>query len=201
MNESKLDFVFYGGRPCLDLYNTVRRRKDVQTDTQDLLDNAEAFKRWVLKAQTKSDWSNLIPPLSENVKDIELTDHKAAEQIKHQAILLRDIVARFLHKNYTQKDIEVVNQLSKLRPIWNLSTDDNELSVLANLDLEGVLGLIAEDIIQLISSEQSNRIKECAHERCGIVFLDKSRGNNRNWCSMKTCGNRAKVARFSDKNS
>ncbi|WP_019673665.1 CGNR zinc finger domain-containing protein [Psychrobacter lutiphocae] len=40
-----------------------------------------------------------------------------------------------------------------------------------------------------------------AYERCGIVFLDKSRGNNRNWCSMKTCGNRAKVARFADKNN
>lgn len=199
MNEAKLDFVFYGGRPCLDLYNTVRRRKDVQTDTQDLLDNAEAFKRWVLKAQTKSDWFNLLPPLSPNVKEMHFKDNNRAEDVKNQAVLLRDIIGRFLHKDFSQKDIDAINQLSKLRPIWTLSTDDNKLSVQANLELEGVLGLIAEDIIQLTSSELSNRIKECAHERCGIVFLDKSRGNNRNWCSMKTCGNRAKVARFADK--
>lgn len=95
--------------------------------------------------------------------------------------------------------MEIVNQISRLRPTWALSLDHEVLSAQANLKLEGVMGLIAEDVIQLTSSDLSKRVKECAHERCGIIFLDKSRGNNRSWCSMKECGNRAKVARFAEK--
>lgn len=33
-------------------------------------------------------------------------------------------------------------------------------------------------------------------DRCGWFFLDTSRGRRRRWCSMKTCGNQAKAARF-----
>jgi predicted RNA-binding Zn ribbon-like protein len=31
-------------------------------------------------------------------------------------------------------------------------------------------------------------------ERCRMLFLDRSRGRRRRWCSMAECGNRAKVA-------
>jgi len=41
-------------------------------------------------------------------------------------------------------------------------------------------------------------IRECPGEDCGYLFRDTSRGRRR-WCSMKTCGNRAKVQRFRDR--
>lgn len=41
-------------------------------------------------------------------------------------------------------------------------------------------------------------IKECPAEDCGYLFRDSSRGRRR-WCSMATCGNRAKVHRFREK--
>ena len=31
---------------------------------------------------------------------------------------------------------------------------------------------------------------------CGWLFIDSSRGRRRRWCSMKTCGNQAKAARY-----
>ena len=37
------------------------------------------------------------------------------------------------------------------------------------------------------------RVRECAADDCAIVFYDESRSNNRRWCSMQRCGNRAKV--------
>lgn len=39
-------------------------------------------------------------------------------------------------------------------------------------------------------------VRECAGEGCGWLFLDTSRNHSRRWCSMKSCGNRAKVRRF-----
>jgi hypothetical protein len=36
-------------------------------------------------------------------------------------------------------------------------------------------------------------LKECADEECEAVFCDRSKNHSGRWCSMSTCGNRAKV--------
>lgn len=36
-------------------------------------------------------------------------------------------------------------------------------------------------------------LKECAGEDCSSVFFDHSKNHSGRWCSMSTCGNRAKV--------
>lgn len=39
------------------------------------------------------------------------------------------------------------------------------------------------------------RLRWCANRTCRWLFLDDSKGGTRRWCSMSTCGNRAKVQR------
>ncbi|MFG3477625.1 CGNR zinc finger domain-containing protein [Streptomyces sp. NPDC047980] len=39
------------------------------------------------------------------------------------------------------------------------------------------------------------RIRACAHSACVLHFFDTSRNGTRRWCSMATCGNRAKASR------
>lgn len=41
-----------------------------------------------------------------------------------------------------------------------------------------------------------SRLKECPGEGCGWVFLDTSRSGTRRWCSMGSCGARAKMRRY-----
>jgi predicted RNA-binding Zn ribbon-like protein len=36
-------------------------------------------------------------------------------------------------------------------------------------------------------------LKSCADENCRALFYDKSKNHSGRWCSMSTCGNRAKV--------
>jgi hypothetical protein len=36
-------------------------------------------------------------------------------------------------------------------------------------------------------------LKECAGDDCNAVFFDRSKNHSGRWCSMSTCGNRAKV--------
>ncbi len=43
--------------------------------------------------------------------------------------------------------------------------------------------------------QQGDRVKRCAGEACVLYFLDTSRNGTRRWCSMETCGARAKSAR------
>ena len=39
------------------------------------------------------------------------------------------------------------------------------------------------------------RLRECANDRCLWLFLDDSKNGTRRWCSMQSCGNRAKAHR------
>ena len=58
------------------------------------------------------------------------------------------------------------------------------------------LSTIARDAVQLLSHNDDGRIRECSADDCQLVFYDESRTNNRRWCSMQRCGNRAKVKAF-----
>jgi predicted RNA-binding Zn ribbon-like protein len=51
---------------------------------------------------------------------------------------------------------------------------------------------IARTAVALFAAD-AERIRGCAAEDCRLVFYDESRSNNRRWCSMQRCGNRAKV--------
>jgi predicted RNA-binding Zn ribbon-like protein len=55
---------------------------------------------------------------------------------------------------------------------------------------------IVKSAADLLVSAQLDRIRVCADPQCGWLFLDSSRNRSRRWCSMDTCGNRAKARRF-----
>jgi len=39
-----------------------------------------------------------------------------------------------------------------------------------------------------------DRVRECEDDRgCGFLFIDQSKNRSRRWCSMESCGNRAKA--------
>ena len=196
MNHPKLGFVFYGGCASLDLYNTLRRRKDPKSTTQDLLEQDDGLKKWFLKAQKKATWTSSIPSLSESAMSQQVSD-----KVQSQAIQVRGIIEKLINKNASSHEITKLNDLAQLRPHWELSLNDGLLIAKNTLDLEALLGYVAEDCIQLFTSNISTNIKECAQDRCGIMFLDRSNGAKRNWCSMKTCGNRAKALRSIERKS
>jgi predicted RNA-binding Zn ribbon-like protein len=47
----------------------------------------------------------------------------------------------------------------------------------------------------LLAGDRLTRVRLCANEKCGWLFLDDSKSANRRWCSMSSCGNRAKAHR------
>lgn len=47
----------------------------------------------------------------------------------------------------------------------------------------------------LLGSSAAQRLRQCAAERCDLLFLDNSRGGTRRFCSAQ-CQNRMKVAAF-----
>lgn len=62
--------------------------------------------------------------------------------------------------------------------------------------LDRMLWPILRSTAELLTSTDLKRIGECAGDRgCGYLFYDRSRNHSRRWCSMESCGNRAKVQR------
>ncbi len=51
-------------------------------------------------------------------------------------------------------------------------------------------------IWQLLTFPPAGLVRQCEADSCGGFFIDQSRAKPRRWCSMDSCGNRAKAARF-----
>lgn len=61
----------------------------------------------------------------------------------------------------------------------------------------GILPMIAVlwSAGDLLAGASRLRLRQCANPRCGWLFLDDSKAGTRRWCSMASCGNRAKAQR------
>jgi predicted RNA-binding Zn ribbon-like protein len=59
---------------------------------------------------------------------------------------------------------------------------------------DALLFPIAKAMAQVVCEEDFQHIKACEGQRCTLLFLDRTRGHARRWCSMSICGNRAKQA-------
>lgn len=64
------------------------------------------------------------------------------------------------------------------------------------VDLDWALWPVSRSAADLLTSEELARVGQCADDRgCGWLFIDTTRGGRRRWCSMESCGNRAKQRR------
>jgi predicted RNA-binding Zn ribbon-like protein len=58
-----------------------------------------------------------------------------------------------------------------------------------------ILWPVARSAADLLTGDEVALLRECAGEGCSWLFLDRSRNHRRKWCSMSSCGNRAKARR------
>ena len=65
--------------------------------------------------------------------------------------------------------------------------------------LPHLLRPVLRSALRLLSSPELARLRECAAERCGRLYLDQTKNGSRRWCDMDTCGNRAKARRHQAK--
>jgi predicted RNA-binding Zn ribbon-like protein len=53
---------------------------------------------------------------------------------------------------------------------------------------------LARVLADLVCTENFTFLKACEGPSCTLLFMDRTRGRARRWCSMAVCGNRAKQA-------
>lgn len=114
---------------------------------------------------------------------------------------LREAVERILaHRSVPKPAIAAISDvLGKLAGSWELTRTQTGfvLKFRPRFDHpDQFLGPIVESACDLLCNRDWSRLKRCANPTCGLYFYDSTRNRRRRWCSMRTCGNRMKVAAF-----
>jgi predicted RNA-binding Zn ribbon-like protein len=166
---------------CIRFTNTVGSRNSEAPD--EYLSTPERLQDWLVK-------SKLLAP------EIRVDASYLARALELRDALYGVFSAVAAGRTASEEDLDVLNGelcegLAKLELTpelgWRLSERDQS---------ERALMLISLSASELLTSEQRARLRECADETCGWVFLDHSKNRSRRWCSMADCGNLAKARRF-----
>jgi predicted RNA-binding Zn ribbon-like protein len=62
---------------------------------------------------------------------------------------------------------------------------------------EDLFAPLAQSAADFFVSTDRTRVRQC--DNCVLLFLDTSKKGTRHWCSMRLCGNRAKVAAYAER--
>ena len=65
----------------------------------------------------------------------------------------------------------------------------------------GAIGRILAEVSAAMADGTWERLKACRADDCRYAFLDTAKNRSRAWCSMQSCGNRAKVAAYRERHS
>lgn len=60
----------------------------------------------------------------------------------------------------------------------------------------GAMGRLVATLYAAMRDEGWERLKLCGDDGCRWAYYDRSRNRSSRWCSMESCGNRAKARRF-----
>ncbi|MER8912970.1 CGNR zinc finger domain-containing protein [Mesorhizobium sp. M0761] len=186
-----------GGAPALDLANTLHWRQGAEIDCitsyQDLL----AF---------------CIPALLLSETERRVLDRHAvnrprvAREVHLEVLKLRAALKSWLNVSAKNLNRGVASERVALRSFHKAiaqaggSAGVGDIlklpSASTNEGLYLPLRRSAAAAAMLVLFPSGNDIRQCEADKCGGFFINDSRSKPRRWCSMDSCGNRAKAARY-----
>lgn len=130
---------------------------------------------------------------------IPATDPTARKALGELRALLRHLIEKNSSKGALRDDdIEKLNVWLRVPVFPQLVENQNGFELVFEPaqngwqpDLAGIARSFSESLIR----EPKGHLKICANNDCRWVFVDRTKGNVRRWCSDATCGNRDRVRR------
>jgi predicted RNA-binding Zn ribbon-like protein len=179
--RTKRDFRFRDTRLCFTLPATLGDR-GLPTPYERLEEPAD-LARWCVEA-------GLLPTLP-------VVDAQRLEEAKS----LREAIQRTGEAVVGgvlphERDVETINRAAAAVPLVPQLSADGTRSQWSGATVDSVLSVIARDAVDLWSGPLRGRVKICAQDTCLGLFVDESRPGQRRWCSMSTCGDKAKKSAY-----
>ncbi|MFF0269780.1 CGNR zinc finger domain-containing protein [Kribbella sp. NPDC004536] len=168
------EFTWVGGRPSVDFTATLGKREQAPFER---IPEVGDLARWF----QESGLTRQPPAISPAVRGM--------------AIELREALYRLFSGTAVAADVGVVNRWSSRRLPGPRLTSELALED-ASPEATDLLTTLARDAIDLLTGPYVGRIRSCAADDCSLLFVDTSRPGQRRWCSMNTCGARAKMAAY-----
>jgi predicted RNA-binding Zn ribbon-like protein len=190
-------FELIGGNVCLDFINTLDDRSSAQPK--------ELLKNYYDLARFGEDTGILTPEqLDHFFERVHLMTDEAEDALR-RAKNLREAM-------YTVFSAVLNRQTAPLAAMDRLNANIHDAALHARLvqheglcewrfddlgsALDAMLWPIARAAADLLASSDLTLVRACSAPTCQWLFLDTSKNHHRRWCSMKQCGNRAKVRKF-----
>jgi predicted RNA-binding Zn ribbon-like protein len=129
-----------------------------------------------------------FPEVDSDVSERDLADGRAL-----QRAIAAISVAVSVDGVPAAEDVDVVNLFAATADIPPALAGGSRQAGRSRARAGQAFSAMAREAIEVFSAENAERVRECSAEDCHLVFFDESRSNNRRWCSMQRCGNRAKV--------
>ncbi|HOX25770.1 MAG TPA: ABATE domain-containing protein [Candidatus Krumholzibacteria bacterium] len=195
-NPPQEPFDLSSGSLCLDFANTWSDRGRPETDRLASYDQLVAF-----AVQSEA----VGRQAGEGLRDLAAGDPAGAYRALARARGLRDVLYRLFSnlaagRPIAAADLARLNEalgpaLARLR----IAPEDGAFAWhwndAAPGDLDRPLAPIVRSAAELLTGERRARVRECDADGCTWLFIDTSRNRSRRWCSMASCGNRAKARR------
>jgi predicted RNA-binding Zn ribbon-like protein len=178
--ELRDGFKFRGGHLALDLAASLAGR--LRTTPTELLAAPRDLGRWLVAAGLAA----AMPAVAE-------PDLVAARELREA--LYRLASARAAGRPLAAADRAVVNRWAAEAPPAPQLAAGGALTW-TGTRAPALLAAIARAGVELVGGAAAERIRACGGDGCSLLFLDTSRAGDRRWCSMASCGNRAKVNDF-----
>jgi predicted RNA-binding Zn ribbon-like protein len=188
---------FIGGRLCLDFANTVDWR--ARAEPEELLDDYSGLVAWSARAGAVS------PAEARRLVSAAENEPRAAAAAFARAVALREAfyrstLAQTRGEPSPREDLaDIVERYAEAAEKAELSLDGTsyEWSFDRNAgDPDRPWWPVALSAVELLTSPELGRVRECEGRGCGWLFLDESRSRTRRWCSAAGCGNRERVRRY-----
>ena len=187
--------IFISDSAAMNFLNSIATPVDT---TIDWISDGDGLLAWLEQAQ-------LVP--AEALGTIRKHAKPGAlDRVAAQARDLREWFRMLLqnsgkqHKSAALADIEPLNRiLAKDEEYEQLVTHKRGKTTALKLQRarrwrspESLLLPIAEALARLLAEDDLSDVKKCEGAACTLMFVDRTRGRSRRWCSMGICGNRAK---------
>jgi predicted RNA-binding Zn ribbon-like protein len=185
-----------GGHPALDLVNTVTARNTPLP--LDWLDSYERLLEWARLASLSEE--RVLRLLNKEAAGSPTGAVRALTRIKQlREALHAAYVGVLAGKSVPEAaldQLEVIRQEAQSRR--RLEYSDNRIHASVSIERSGldlIRDSLASPAIELLCGLPTDRARVCRGDRCGWLFIDSSKGGQRVWCDMATCGNAAKTRR------
>jgi len=183
---------FIGGHAALDFVNTVSHRSNPELAV-DRFNRLDKIAGWCACTGVLDDV--VARRLSHVLKDKEAGLVRRLEALRCDAGAVFDAVAE--ERTIPSRALAQIMMIAgRTMPELDLKPNADKLVVphpAQTVSADALIGLIAMQLLDGFYRLPHDRIRSCSG--CRWLFVDRSRPGRRKWCSMKDCGNRAKVHR------